>query len=184
MGKFANKRLAFTDIETTGLYENEHEIIEIATIIYDPEEDRVIEEWEKKVSPTHIETASPIALKINGYNNDPDSYTGSLKSALIKFNSLAKDCMIVGQNIEFDLRFINKNMEELDIKSSFGRHAKLDLMAIAWPLVKGEIDGLSLAHLCTHFSISNIGAHGALVDCRRAFGVYKCLMRTYGKLTS
>lgn len=180
MGKYASRNLCFADIETTGLDEQQHEIIEIAAVIYSPSEDKIIAEWEKKIAPRHIETASDVALKLNGYINNPGSYRGSLRSALIKFNSLVKDAMIIGQNIKFDTRFIRKYMEEFNIKPSFGRHQELDLMAMTWiPLHKSDIPGLSLAHLCDHFNISNVGAHGALIDCRRTFEVYQCLMRMH-----
>jgi len=180
MGKYTERNICFADIETTGLYEDKNEIIEIGALIYSPSEDKVVQEWEKKVAPRHIETASPEALRINGYINNPESYKGSIKSALIKFNSLAENCMIIGQNIKFDTRFLRYYMAEFDIKPSFSRHTEIDLMAMAWPAVcDSNIEGLSLAHLCSHFNVSNVGAHSALVDCRRTFEVYQCLMRMY-----
>jgi len=183
MGKLSELKLAFTDTETTGLDESKHEIIEIACLVYDPVTDSVIEEWEKKISPTHIETADADALKINGYKDNAAAYTGRLKSALIKYNSLVKDCAIVGQNIDFDIRFITRAMKEFDIKPNWNHRRKLDTLSIAWPIVsKTEIPGLGLGHLCEHFGVSNIGAHSALVDCRRTYEVYKCLMNMYKKL--
>jgi DNA polymerase III alpha subunit (gram-positive type) len=174
--------LAFVDIETTGLNEKEHEIIEIAALVYKPSEDKVIDEWETKVAPSHIETASDYALKITGYINNPKLYTNNLKSALIKLNSVVKQCMIIGQNIEFDLKFLRRNMEEQGIEPSFDRHRKLDLMALAWFSVKdSNIPGMSLADLCDHFSVSNVGAHGALIDCRRAFDIYRNLISYYAR---
>lgn len=180
MSKFSELKLCFADLETTGLDENVHEIIELGALIYDPVEDRVVDQWEKKVAPRNIETAHPKALQINGYINNPESYTGSLKSALIKFNSISKDCIIIGQNIEFDLRFLRKYMDEFDIKPSFTHRNKLDLMAVAWPIIKNtDIAGLGLADFCNHFGVTNVGAHTALADCYRAFEVYRCLMKIY-----
>jgi len=174
--------LAFVDIETTGLDENTHEIIEIAALVYSPAEDKVLDEWETKIAPSHIETASDYALKINGYINNPKLYTNNLKSALIKLNSIVKKCMIIGQNIEFDLKFLRHNMAEEGIEPSFDRHRKLDLMALAWFAVKDSaIPGMSLANLCDHFSVSNVGAHGALIDCRRAFDIYRNLISYYAR---
>ncbi len=178
--KLSNLKFAFCDIETTGLELDKHEIIEIATLIYDPIKDEVIEEWETKIKPSHIETASDKALKINGYINNPGLYTNNLNSALIKLNSIVKECMICGQNIEFDLKFLRKAMEDQGIEPSFHRHRKLDLMALAWFAVKdSDIEGMSLENLCNYFKVSNVGAHGALVDCRRAFDVYRCLASYY-----
>lgn len=184
MGKFSDLKLAFVDTETTGLDEIKHEIIEIACLIYDPVKDKVIKEWDRKIQPSRIETADQKALKINGYLNNIDKYTGGLKSALIKFNSLVKDCAIVGQNIDFDIRFIKSSMSEFNIEPNWNRHRKLDLLSMVWPVIRNtDIQGLSLVHLCKHFGVSNAGAHSALIDCRRAYEVYKCLMNTYNKKT-
>ena len=174
--------LAFVDIETTGLSELEHEIIEIGAIIYDPRQEKVIDEYESKVMPSHIHTAQTKALEMNGYANNPGLYTNSLNSALIKLNSIVKGCMIIGQNIEFDLKFLRKAMSDLGIEPSFDRHRKLDLMAMAWFAVKDtDIKGMSLEKLCDHFDISNVGAHGALTDCKRALGVYLSLVSYYSR---
>ena len=179
--KLADFNLAFSDTETTGLSETEHELIEIATIIYNPHNNQVTDEWDTKIAPTHIETAQPKALQINGYINNPGLYTNNLNSALIHFNSMVKGCMLIGQGIEFDLRFLYKNMADLNIKPSFDRHRKIDLMSMAWFAVKdSDIPGMSLADLCDYFKVSNVGAHSAFVDCRRTLEVYRALMGVYG----
>lgn len=171
--KLSEYNLAFVDTETTGLNEDEHEIIEIGVLIYNQQTDQIEDEWETKIAPTHIETASQTALRINGYINNPELYRGSLKSALIKFNSLVEGCIIVGQNVSFDLKFINKVLKELNITPKFDRRY-LELMGLSWWAVKdSDLPGISLESLCNHFNIPNIGAHSALIDCRRAFEVYR-----------
>ncbi|MFA5024285.1 MAG: 3'-5' exonuclease [Patescibacteria group bacterium] len=178
--KLSEFNLAVSDLETTGLSETEHEIIEIATIIYNPRQDKVLEEWETKINPIHIETASPKALQLNGYVNNPGLYTNNLNSALIKFNSLVRGSMVLGMNVDFDLKFLYKNMADLNIKPSFDRHRKIELMSMAWFAVKDtDIPGMSLADLCNHFGISNVGAHSAMIDCRRTLELYKALMEYY-----
>jgi len=166
-------KLAFIDTETTGLYPGEHELIEIGMLIYNQVEDQIEKEWNYKIAPSHIETATPIALQLNGYNNDPNSYKGNIKSAMIKFNSLVQDALIVGQNVSFDLGFIYCALKDLDMKPNFSRRY-LDLMGLAWWAVKdSNIPGISLESFCSHFGISNDGAHSAIVDCRRTFEVYR-----------
>lgn len=168
-------KLAFLDLETTGLSPKHNEIIEVGILLYDQESDQIEKEWEYKIAPSNIETASPMALKLNGYNDNPQSYKGNLKSAMIKINSLIdKECLIVGQNVGgFDLPFIYNAMESLGIKPGFSRRY-LDLMGLAWWAVKDtDIPGISLENFCTHFNVSNDGAHGAIVDCRRTFEVYR-----------
>lgn len=179
--KLSEMNLAFVDTETTGLSVEDHEIIEIAVLLYDQKEDKVIKEWETKIAPSHIETASEVALRINGYNDDPQSYTGSLKSAMIKFNSLVRrgDSLIVGQNVAFDLKFIYKSMERLNIEPQFDRR-HLTLEGLSWWAVRNSnAENISLASVCSQFDVSNIGAHSALVDCRRTFEVYRKLDQLY-----
>ncbi len=177
--KLNEYKLAFVDTETTGLDYHQHEIIELATLIYNQQTDEIESEWETKIAPSHIETASPEALKINGYYNNPDTYTGNINSALIKFNSLVDGCIIVGQNISFDLGFIYYNMKPLNIKPSFGRRY-LEMMGMAWFAIKdSDTTKMSLESFCNNFGIPNVGAHSALVDCRRTFEVYRHLKDFY-----
>ena len=176
MKKLHEINLAFADIETTGLDLETHEIIEIAVLAYNPNTDE-IKEWETKIAPSHIETASDVALRINGYTNNPKSYATNLKSAMIKFNSLTEGCIIVGQNINFDLSFIKKAMKELGISPNFDRRS-LDLMSLVWFAVKDTgIPGISLEKLCNYFGVCNVGAHTAMVDCRRTFEIYRKLAK-------
>lgn len=175
-------KLAFIDCETTGLEVQQHEIIEIGAIIYDRKNDQVLSEWEEKIAPRHIETAQPEALKINGYANNPAPYTGSLRNSLTKLTELTQDCIIVGVNIQFDLNFLEAALKEFEMKPTWNRHRRLDMLSVAWGYVQDvQLEGLGLKHLCAHFNISNAGEHTALVDCRRTLCVYKALMNEYRK---
>lgn len=178
-GNLSKRKLAFVDTETTGLSKEKHELIEIGVLIYNPVNDLIEREWETKIAPSHIETADEYALKLNGYADNPEAYKGSLRSGVIKFNSLVKDCIIVGQNVSFDLKFLYRAMDDFGIAPSFSRRY-LDIMGMAWFAVKDtEIPGLSLENFCDYFQISNVGAHSAVIDCRRTFEVYRKLSEFY-----
>lgn len=178
--KYYNRNLAFVDCETTGLKIDRHEIIEIAAIVYDRKQDKVLEEYEDKVAPRRIHTAQAKALEINGYTNNHGLYTGNIQSTLIKFNNIVKDCIIVGQNIFFDLQFIESAMAEFNFTPAWDLTKRIDLMAMAWPYVQDiDLPGLGLRNFCDHFNLSNEGQHTALVDCRRSLSVYRCLMDKY-----
>lgn len=175
-----NINLVFVDTETTGLDENTHEVIEIAAIVYDPREDKVVRKWERKAAPRHIETADAIALRINGYNDDPGSYRGDIKDVISEFHREFDEYVMIGQNIQFDIRFIEKYYCEFVISDGVHRHRKLELSSIAWPVLGySDKTDISLATLCDHFDISNEGAHRALVDCERGLEVYRQLMMRY-----
>lgn len=180
---FGDLNLAFIDIESTGLDKNIHEIIELGLIIYDQKNDTVKLEWETKIKPIHIETASIHALEINGFNKNAELYTNDLETEIAKFNRLASDCIPVGQNISFDLGFIFNVMKKLDIKPLFNNRRYLDTMSLSWQYIRNQdIKDLSLYYLCDHLGISNEGAHGALIDCKRTLEVYRKLMKIYGAL--
>jgi DNA polymerase III epsilon subunit-like protein len=179
MNPYKDKLLAFCDSETSGLLPDEHEILELGVILYDPSKDEILKEWQVKIAPSHIHTAQDHALKINGYADDPKSYKANLRNSLVKFNKLVDSCMLVGQNIAFDVAFLERAMAEFDIKPKYDRR-KLELMSMAWFYVKDQdLNGLSLKDLCSHFNISNVGEHGALIDCQRSLGVYRSLCGIY-----
>lgn len=181
MNPYKDKILAFVDTETSGLDCRQHEIIEIGVILYDRRKDLTIEEWQTRIAPRNISTASKEALDINGYNKDPDSYKTNIESALCKLNKLTSKCIIVGQNISFDLGFIRRYMEEFNIAPEFDRRS-LDIMSMAWPYAsENNLNGLSLKDLCNHFNFSNVGSHSALTDCRRALNIYKTLISIYNQ---
>lgn len=176
MKPYKDKHLAFLDCETTGLLVNDHEIIEIGVIIYDHQNDKVIEEWEVKCAPQHIETASQEALKINGFEKNANLYTKNIKQAIIRLNNMMENCIPAGQNVPFDVAFVNKYLKEFGIDPKFDRRY-VEISSIAWAVLYNQnLNGLSLNDFCNHFNISNVGAHGALTDCKRALSVYKCLI--------
>jgi len=175
MKELSKKKLAFIDIETTGLKLTKHEIIEIGALIYNQEDKTVETEWSAKIRPESIETADPKALIINGYINNPHEYKKKLSSSLVKFNSIVKDCVVVGQNVSFDIDFILRDMLKFELKPAF-RKIHLEMLSLVWFTVKDtDIPGMSLETLCNHFGVCNVGAHSALVDCRRTFELYRKL---------
>jgi DNA polymerase III epsilon subunit-like protein len=67
------KKLAFIDLETTGMDPLKHEIIEIGCLLAkldDKGQYVELESFELKVKPEHIETAEQEALRVNGYDED------------------------------------------------------------------------------------------------------------------
>lgn len=176
MKPYHDRTLAILDFETTGLNPQLHEILEVGVILYDHQNDQVLKEFEAKVKPEHLETASEEALVISGYTANPKAYKRGLRSTLVKLNNLVDGCILVGHNIPFDIAFLNKALSDLSLKPKFDRRW-VDTMSLAWAACyNNPLNGLSLKDLCDRFNISNVGAHSALVDCRRTLSAYKCLM--------
>ena len=167
---------AFIDIETTGLNLIEHEIIEIGCVVTTPTLE-VVEEFDLKIKPEHIENADRVALKINHYNalDWEDSY--SLKDGMKIFAQKVKDCIMVGQNVAFDSGFIEYAFAKTGIMKSMHYH-KLDTISIAFAKLAREpdIEHFSLRELCIRFGIKNEDAHTGLGDARATYELYKKLM--------
>src|SRR3989338_6523111 len=104
------KRLAFIDIETTGVHPEKHEIIELGCVLVDVEGQsyKVVGEFEMKIKPEHIETAEAEALRVNGYTEGDWLFACSLGEALEHLSKKADGAVMVAQNASFDYGFLQK----------------------------------------------------------------------------
>jgi len=167
----------YLDTETTGLDPSVHEVIEVAVVREEvpypytgPGE--VTLKWSKKVAPQHIETASPEALKVNGYT--PDAWAGALP-----FSDIAEELVwhlkggvIIGHNPKFDTGFVTAELKRAGVEPKIS-HRTIDTTTVAF--MAWGLDGklkLSLDSLRDHLGLSREGAHTALqdaLDCREVF---------------
>lgn len=176
--------LAFIDLETTGLNPEKHEIIEIGCIIAKqiPQavggaKVEIIEEFELKVRPEHIETAEPEALRVNGYNDADWLFAVDLKKAIEMLAEKTKDCVMVGLNVAFDSEFLDHAFFKTGVKNEMHFH-KIEVMSMAFAKLYHEADvqRFSLHYLAEHFGVKNENAHTALADIRTTFEVYKKIL--------
>ena len=145
--------LAFIDIETTGLDFINHEIIEIGCVITTSKL-KLIEKFELKIKPEHIESADPVSLKITHYNEEDWSSAYTLKDAIKILIEKVKDCIMVGQNVSFDSGFLEYVFSKNGFKNSMHYH-KLDTISIAWAKLHNDpdLDHFSLREMCKRFDI-------------------------------
>ena len=171
-----NHNFAFIDIETTGLNLLEHEIIEIGCVLA-TENLEVIEEFEIKIKPEHIENADPAALKVNHYNEKDWENAQELSDAIKIFSKKVKDCIMVGHNVAFDSGFLEYAFNKTGMANPMHYH-KLDSVSVAWAKLHREpdLEHFSLRELCLRFGIENKNAHTALSDARATYELYKKLM--------
>jgi ATP-dependent DNA helicase DinG len=169
--------LAFIDLETTGLNLIENEIIEIGCVLTTPKL-KIIEEFELKIKPKNIYTANKTSLKITRYNEEDWKSASDLAEAMEILLVKTKDCIMVGQNVSFDVSFLEYTFAKLGLSSMMHYH-KLDTISIAWAKLNREkkFEHFSLREMCAYFGIKNDNPHSALSDARATFKLYKKLMK-------
>lgn len=178
-----DKQLAFIDIETTGLSSKKHEIVEIGCILarQAPQEGRgpvleIIETFDWKIRPERIQDADPVALRINGYNEEDWRDALSLEEALHTLAEKTRGMVAVGHNIDFDLGFLRSGFYRFGIPYPF-EIRKLDVISIAFAvLYHQQRRHFSLQSLCDELGIVNSTPHRAESDIRATFEVYKKLL--------
>lgn len=176
--------LAFIDVETTGMDPEKHEIIEIACLVASQNlgddgkpQFQVLEEFDFKVKPAHIETAESEALLVNRYNEMDWLFAVDLPKALEDLSRRTEGAIMVAQNVAFDFQFLNKAFSQTGIENKMHFY-KLDLISIAFAkLYKDErVTKYNLWALAEHFGLSNEKAHSAMADVRMTFEIYKKLI--------
>lgn len=169
-----DRPLAITDVETTGLDSSVHEIIDIGLLVVNQRTLELQHLFECKVKPIHIETASPRALEINGYNEHDWRDASDLKSVMKLYAYLTKDAIFVAHNVTFDWSFIEAAFRETEVENMMDYH-RLDLFSLAWAWARknkssdSEFKGLRLSDLCDYFHVPqeplpHTGINGAMCE--------------------
>lgn len=168
-----DKPVVVLDTETTGLDENENEMLEISIIR--PDTSIILD---TKIKPVQIETAHPKALEVNGYNEEEwaDAPTWNEIAPFVK--EALTDVVILGQNVSFDMRFVNAWLKRTDVGNEGVSYHTIDTATLAYEhLAPCGLQRLNLDAVCDFLGIPNDGAHRALADCKRALIVYNKLKR-------
>ena len=174
--------LTVLDTETTGLDADIHEIIQIATITYviSNDGDRyVLKKCERKINPQQLHTAQERALQINGFTIEDWKGAPNASEVMPEIKEIIEGSdVLVGQNLIFDLRFINEVCHRNEIEPpDFPPY--IDTKSIADRLVRANwLQRSGMDYLVEHYEVQVEGrAHTALVDCERTMAVFDELMR-------
>ena len=174
--------LAFIDLETTGLNPDKHEIIEIGCLLvrqpvsvggtFD-----VIDELDLKVKPSHLETAEPEALRINGYNDADWIFAVDLPQALTVLAKKTDGAIMVAQNVTFDWSFLHRGFESTGVQNRM-YFPKIDIISLAFGKLYNDlrVERYNLRELARFFNVENEKAHSAMSDIKTTFEVYKKLI--------
>ncbi len=120
------------DIETTGLDPIKHSIIEVGAIEFD----NPLNIFNERCQIWPGAEIDPGALEVNGFKLDeitnPDILTQ--KELLVRFNewiSSIEDRTFAGQNVDFDINFLNESCKRSHISSVCGKR-KVDQHSIVY----------------------------------------------------
>jgi len=170
------RNIVFVDLEFTGP-EIKHEIIELGCVVVNQPNFEIIDKWQTRIRPEHIENASSESLSISGYDPELWKDSISLKDALLKFNEISQDCILAGFNFGWDWMFLKKSYCELNLKPSFG-HRMVDVMSIAFAkLYNEDFREFSLEETCRYLKIERGKAHQAYDDAYATYLLFLELMK-------
>jgi len=178
MIEYLKRPLAITDVETTGLDAQLHEIIEIGLIVVEQDTLKIIDKLDVKVKPVHIKTAVKKALEVNGYNEKEWARAWDLKEAMEIYAEKTEKAIFLAQNAYSDWAFINEAFKKTGVEDGMDFH-RLDLFSIGWSR-KEKFPGLaklSLSSMCRYFEIEpEPMPHRAGNGVRKNLDVLKKLM--------
>ncbi len=148
-----NWRLAFIDVETTGLQPGYHEMIDIGMIMTDLSGKEISRTF-LRIMPEHPERLSPDAAAVNGFSMKrwKSLHTYSKQSAvdsLISFRKHvagSKQVLLVAYNCSFDAAFLDHLFQSADQTwRDYFYYYILDIPSMAWGLGLRQLYGQRLA---------------------------------------
>lgn len=184
--------LAALDIETTGLLDGYHDIVQIAILPLDHNLEPQGVPFYMNIRPDHPEWADSEAMRINGLSLE------ELSMALDKWQvadaldewfknlnlGIFKKLIYLTQNAPFDIPFMKQWLGIKGFEKYFARRGR-DTMFTAlalndqavWKNRAMPFNRVGLKDLCKHFGIVLDNHHDALADCIATAKVYRELLR-------
>jgi len=156
------------DTETTGLSFNSDKIIEIACIELD---NQIPTKNQFHVFINPEMDISDGAYQTHGITREFLRDKPTFKNVAKEFLSFIKDSKLVIHNADFDLAFLNKALQDLDLEP-ISKERVVDTLMLARQKFPGS--QASLDALCKRFKIdtSKREKHSALLDCQLLTEVY------------
>ncbi|MBI2984011.1 MAG: 3'-5' exonuclease [Candidatus Kerfeldbacteria bacterium] len=171
-------RLAFTDIEATGMWPPAGEIIEIGLVVAEAQTLEVVDRLNVKVRPTHIETAVAGALRVSGYRPEDWQEAVSLRQALDQYVKRAHGAVFCAWRVAFDFSFLQFALETNGFlpKEHFTDH--LCVYTMAWYVLREKhIKPFRLRQVAEYLGLPpEPEPHRAVNGAELAWAVYRKLM--------
>ncbi|MCW8092618.1 3'-5' exonuclease [Alteromonas sp. ASW11-130] len=158
------KVYVFADLETTGLYVDEHKITEVAAIKYSGGDS--VEYFFTLVNPS---TSIPKHItNITGITDAMVSNAPRMEAVLPAFKEFVGNAELIFYNAPFDKKFLDKAASDLNSPFCNKFIDALPIAKEAFP----ELHDHKLTTVAKHLNVSVSGAHRALDDTRILMFVY------------
>lgn len=145
----------FVDLETTHLDPAQGEIIDICILTSHDWGRTIHDVFATRVKPTHIETAHPAALNVNGYNESEwaDEPTWSQVKGIV--SEILADGIICAHNARFEASWLEHHCDVLT-------HRFMCTQTLAYTFL--PLRSASLSAIRDYFNWSHDDAHTAYAD--------------------
>ncbi len=173
--------LVFVDLEFSGM-DLDNEVIEIGCLVVDQKSWQIKKEWHAKVRPKEIKSADKETLNIVGYSKDKWKGALTLKEAMLKFNRIAKDGVLVGYNVAWDFMFLEKSFFELDIKPAFHWQI-IDVLSMVFYKFYNKlgVKGFRMKEVEKFLNIKHGVWHNPLDDARATYEIFLKIIKNGGR---
>lgn len=153
------------DIETTGLNKDYDYIIEIGALKY--RNNVLVDEFNYLINPKI--KLPEIITTITGIKDEDLINQDTIDNILPKFIDFIEDLPLIAHNNEFDLGFINKNINDLNLNKLNNKN--IDTLALA-RIYLPQMYNYKLETLKKYFNIKQV-SHRAIGDCYTTNYVYQ-----------
>lgn len=158
------------DLETTGLDSNYDEIIEISAIKVI--NNNIVDKFSSLARLEHTDYLNDYIVKLTGITNDMLKKSSSLENVLTDFLNFIENDIVVGHNVNFDIRFLYDNCFYY-FKKPF-TNDYIDTMRISRKLLP-DLNNHKLKTISKYFNIDYSNAHRGLADCNITYNCFNSL---------
>ena len=159
------------DIETSDFDPANGEVLEVGLVFFEYEKGKikVLREWESTFKPSKEVSARILAL--TGITMEELETSPLFRDKAEELQELVKDCVIVGHNISFDIKFL----EGFGIK--FGGRS-IDTLHLAQIFLPTN-SSYNLEAMMDFFKVDHKNAHRALADAKASLVVMERMLQYY-----
>ncbi len=161
-------RIVAVSIETTGMSELEHEIIEIGAVKLT--NGVLSDQFEAYVKPKRALSES--VIKLTGITNQTVESAPGIETVMKDFLDFTQDHIVVAFNAEFHLRFLKKAANDLNLQFTPSWMDLLTASRVLFP----ELMKFDLYTLCNRFGIPTIPIKHQADEAKACALLYRTLM--------